>query len=74
MGLRSPTLPDEAGTGQWSAGDAFQNVQSNSSYWTSTTYMSNENKNWTVSFGDAAAFIADKITDSCYCWPVRGGN
>jgi len=37
-GLYNPALCDTAGTGQWSAGDAFNNVQS-SLCWLSTTYV-----------------------------------
>jgi hypothetical protein len=71
-GFYDPTLSDTAGTGPWSEGDPFTNVQSNF-YWTSTT---------TPSFSGAAYEVTMELgtiggrnkTGVNYIWPVRGGQ
>ena len=69
-GFYNPTLSDTDGTGPWSQGDPFTNVQSNF-YWTATT---------TPSFSGAAYEVTMELgtlggrnkTGVNYIWPVRG--
>jgi hypothetical protein len=67
-----PALSNAAGTGQWSEGDAFNNVQSRF-YWTSTTYASTGNVSLAVRLSNGLMSSYEK-TNSFYVWPVRGGN
>ena len=71
-GVFSPAVPNTAGTGQWAAGDPFDNVQSNY-YWSSTTYAGGTTTAWRV--GLHAGFVGTETkTGSRYVWPVRGGQ
>ncbi|MDY0042751.1 MAG: DUF1566 domain-containing protein [Desulforhabdus sp.] len=72
--ISSPTLTNAAGTGQWQDGDPFYDVKDNDSYWSSTTNMSARSQVWIVSFSDGHVFDADRLADTCYVWPVRGGQ
>jgi hypothetical protein len=71
-GRAGPALCDTVGTGQWSAGNPFDNVQS-SLYWSGTTLWE---------FGTYAWFVHlyhgvvnnDFKTVAHYVWPVRGGE
>ena len=67
-----PALPDTAGTGKWSAGDPFTNVQS-SFYWSATTLESYTSAAWDVSmhYGDVSANFKSLVY---YVWPVRSDN
>jgi hypothetical protein len=68
-----PALPNTVGTGNWSDGDPFTNVELNCFYWSSTST--------TPGGGDYAWFVTtsgnmrtySKGNDDCV-WPVRGGN
>ena len=71
-GFNSPALPNTAGTGQWTPGDPFTNVQS-SYYWSSTTYVYGTNNAWYVYMGDGLVVYRWRINGN-YVWPVRGGN
>jgi hypothetical protein len=66
-----PAVPNTAGTGQWSEGDPFTNVQSEV-YWSSTTGDSGM-YGWFVNMFNAVAF-GEYVTSSEYVWPVRGGR
>ena len=66
-------LPDTAGTGQWSGGDPFNNVQS-FSYWSSTTYVGRPNRAWSVSMEEGGVGKSIKTDYYFYVWPVRGGQ
>ena len=68
----SPALSNAAGTGQWSEGDAFINVQS-SYYWSSTTSEAHTDYAWYAFMQSGQVRIRTK-TYSLYVWPVRGGN
>ena len=68
----NPCVPNTAGTGQWSAGDPFNNVQS-LLYWTSTTHAGSGSWAWHVGLGDGAVDPATK-DKTRYVWPVRGGD
>jgi hypothetical protein len=67
-----PPLPNTVGTGQWSDGDPFTNVQSYV-YWSSTTFAFLSDFAWSVStvYGDVH-FI--QKSSEYYVWPVRGGH
>ena len=68
----SPSVPDTAGTGKWSEGDPFNNVQSNS-YWSSTTYARITDDAWYVYMYNGNVITISK-TSSRYVWPVRRGQ
>jgi len=73
-GLYGPALSDTAGTGQWSTGDPFNNVQSlDYFYWSSTTYAPFTVVAWGVYLDDGYVGI-DYKTSMSYVWPVRGGE
>ena len=75
-GFWNPALPNTAGTGQWSHGDPFVNVQSAGSpfYYTSTTYLFQNTPDtgeaWTVPMSSGG--IVDMQKSSRYfVWCVR---
>jgi hypothetical protein len=75
MQYYNPALSNAAGTGHWSEGDAFTNVQSNN-YWSSTTTPGSTYINlyaWAVDLtnGSTTSFISSTYN---YVWPVRGGQ
>jgi len=72
LGLTHPALSDAAGTGHWSEGDAFSDVQS-FYYWTSTTVADNSVYAWVVNFFGGFVNGDDKPSTDCV-WPVRGGQ
>jgi len=67
-----PVLPNTAGTGQWTEGDPFNNVQS-FYYWSSTTYVFSYALAFEVGIGDGYVSHLPK-TSAIYVWPVRGGH
>ena len=71
-GLFDPALPNTAGTGKWSEGDPFTDMQW-SNYWSSTTDASNTSFAWYVHFGNGYVYSYLK-TYFYYVWCVRGGN
>ena len=71
-GYYNPAVPNTAGTGQWSAGDPFTNVQSDY-YWSSSTYANGTDLAWYVDMGNGSVDLYDK-TNFIYVWPVRGGQ
>lgn len=77
MKYYGPALSNTAGTGQWSQGNPFTNVQS-SLYWSSTTYTSlsgDPSTAWTVNMTDGVVYYYSKyIFNTYYVWPVRGGQ
>ena len=78
-GYYDPGVPNTAGTGQWTEGDPFNNVQP-TYYWSSTTSVFDSEFAWSVSmygiygywFGEPVGGY-DKIYNF-YVWPVRGGQ
>jgi len=68
----NPALSNAAGTGKWSEGDAFNNVQSYY-HWSRTTYEALRNHAWHVYMHNGGLYYYYK-TFSYYVWPVRGGN
>ena len=71
-GYFGPALSNTAGTGHWSQGDPFNNVQS-TYYWTSTTYAGNSIPAWDIDLGTGYVLSEGKNTFH-YLWPVRGGH
>jgi hypothetical protein len=71
MGVFNPAVPDTKGTGQWSQGDPFNNVQS-SFYWSSTTVAVDSTFAWFVRFFNGVVTNSDKA-DVKHVWCVRGG-
>jgi hypothetical protein len=69
MAYYDPALPDTAGTGQWSEGNPFTNVQSYY-YWSSTTYEPHTIVAWIVHMGMGFVNGGSK-SDTYYVWPVR---
>jgi len=67
-----PVVPNTSGTGKWTEGDPFNNVQS-STYWSSTTYDHSSDLAWYVgmSFG---IVDPDNKAWGYYVWCVRGGH
>ena len=69
----NPALPNTEGTGQWSAGDPFSNVQS-SLYWSSSTDANYTGNAWRVYMGSGYVDSYPDKTFNRYVWPVRGGQ
>jgi hypothetical protein len=72
----NPALTNGAGTGKWTAGDIFTNVQSclnTCLYWSSTTYASGTFMAWSLYMWNGYFSLNDKVNDF-YVWPVRGGQ
>jgi hypothetical protein len=68
-----PAVPDTAGTGQWSSGDPFNNVQS-FAYWSSTTFASDTiGACYVIMYAGSVDFDIKSRSDF-YVWPVRGGH
>jgi hypothetical protein len=60
----SPALP---------SGHPFENVQSSSAYWSSTTYEDDSRDAWAVHMSNGDVYNVDKPDFYCV-WPVRGGK
>ena len=71
-GYYDPAVSNTAGTGQWSEGDPFSNVQS-LYYWSSTTFAYFTVHAWLVDMYDGYVIVNGK-TSNYYVWPVRGGQ
>ena len=67
-----PALSNAAGTGQWSEGDAFINVQFRF-YWSSSTWAATGNTSLGVNLSNGLQSSYQKV-NGFYVWPVRGGN
>ncbi len=71
-GVFDPAVPNTAGTGKWSEGDPFDNVQS-TFYWSSTPGAGDTDSAWYVFFHHGVVNGNFKTFDS-YVWCVRGGS
>ena len=71
-GVYNPALSDTAGTGQWTSGDPFTNVQSRC-YWSATTYTYGTSNAWIVEMVDGYVSDNNKFISN-YVWPVRAGQ
>jgi hypothetical protein len=70
-----PCISNTTGTGHWSSGDPFENVQS-AYYWSSTTVAANYpylSLAWSVLLVDGRV-IDDYKGNGDLVWPVRGGQ
>jgi hypothetical protein len=72
MAYYNPALSNTAGTGQWTAGDPFNNVQYGY-YWSSTTYAYYADDAWYVSVDHGDVYYDNKASIHSV-WPVRGGH
>ena len=68
----NPALSNDAGTAQWTSGDAFT-VAASGGYWSSTTHVYQKYNGWMVYLGNGDVEYRGK-TSSFYVWPVRGGQ
>jgi hypothetical protein len=68
----NPSLCNTAGTGQWTSGDPFTNVQSNNYYWSSSIFPVGGGGAWRVGMGGGDIYIS-MTTEALWVWPVRGG-
>lgn len=68
----NPALCNTSGTGQWTSGNPFTNVQSLNYYWSSTPFVVSAAA-WKVGM-EAGELTISMITDYLYVWPVRGGH
>jgi hypothetical protein len=73
MAYFGPALSNAAGTGHWSEGDPFTNVQSLLPYWSSTTLAANTGGAWHVNV-DIGQVSFDVNYIDRFIWPVRGGH
>jgi len=71
-GYALPAVSNTAGTGQWSEGDPFTNLESGLQYWSSTTYIGNGNA-FFVNTSNAFMPLQQK-TSFFAVWCVRGGH
>jgi len=71
-GFDDPALPNTSGTGKWTEGNPFTNVQS-SNYWSSTVGAGTTSNAWYVFFFDGVVRYGAK-GNGFYVWCVRGGN
>jgi hypothetical protein len=68
-----PAVPNTAGTGKWSYGNPFTNVQ-NVHYWSSTTYADAPvEAAWYVFMANGSTQEGPKVS-TAYAWCVRGGQ
>jgi len=66
-------LPNTAGSGQWSEGDPFTNLQINAEYWTSNFFAPFAAVAWFIAMGDGLV-NREYMTHSYYVLPVRGSH
>jgi hypothetical protein len=69
-GHSGPALSNAAGTGQWSSGDAFVNVQADH-YWSSTSIEYVSSYAWYLYLYSGGVGGSDKISGQYFVWPVR---
>ncbi len=73
-GYVNPSLSNTAGTGRWSEGNPFTDVQS-LYYWSSTTYGYGTDTINAWGVGMYFGYVDSSYKDNSYCvWPVRGGQ
>ena len=72
-GYYNPSLSNTAGTGKWSQGDPFTNVQF-FYYWSSTTAVYNPDLAWGVLMSIAYVDSNNKNNYDFHAWCVQGGQ
>ncbi|GJQ59845.1 MAG: hypothetical protein SCALA701_26460 [Candidatus Scalindua sp.] len=70
-GISTPAVSNTSGTGKWTAGDPFNNVQS-AFYWSSTTSASDTTVAWGVNLNSGSVGNGNKPIGG-RVWCVRGG-
>ena len=68
-----PALPNTGGSGKWSQGDPFNNVQPYP-YWSSSTFANHSDYAWIVNVSSGSEVTDFKNSDAVSVWPVRGGR
>jgi len=71
-GCYDPAVPNTTGTGCWSPGNPFNNVQTGY-YWSSTTVADSSSFAWYVRMNFGVVVYGNKY-DLSYLWCVRGGH
>jgi len=71
-GYYDPALPNTVGTGHWTSGDPFTNVQSDD-YWSATSNIGSPSNGWYVVMYYGYVRQVNKNNYN-YVWPVRGGD
>ena len=73
-----PAVPNAGGTGQWTAGDPFINVQGTVNgggrYWSSTTNALTPANGWEVDLSVGTVNRNSTKAAQYHVWPVRGGQ
>ena len=69
----NPAISNTPGTGQWTAGDPFDNIQSYY-YWSSSTSAFSTGYAWDVYMVDGDVYNFYNKTNYYCVWPVRGGQ
>jgi len=72
-GYIGPALSNSQGTGQWTSGSPFTNVQS-FYYWSATTETEYTDSAWEIDMYDGYVDYYYKYVSDVYVWPVRGGR
>lgn len=72
-GYLDPPLCDTEGTGQWTDGNPFNNLQ-NGYYWSSNSRTGYPEMGWRVSMNHGGARGDSKLGRYDFVWPVRGGR
>ena len=72
MQYYDPPISNAVGTGKWTDGDPFTNLQS-SYYWSSTSHVSSSAHAFFVVMRYGTVLYGSK-DDWWYVWPVRGGH
>jgi hypothetical protein len=69
-----PVLTNGAGTGHWTSGDVFTDVQSYGGYWTSTTVAQYNISAWFVQLYSGGYMDFGNKVGINFVWPVRAGQ
>lgn len=71
-----PAVPDTAGSGRWSQGNPFTNIQTGFTYyWSSNTWAGLTSMAWHVQTNAGTLDVSTKTLSAYYyVWPVRGGQ
>ena len=70
----SPALSNNAGTAQWTSGNAFTDVRLDDWYWSSSTYAGNTGNAMIVGFVLGGVTEGGGKAGTYFVWPVRGGQ